>query len=208
METKHIHIKDYNYALPDERIAKFPLAQRDRSKLLLYKHGEVSEDVFCNIADHLPKGALMVFNNTRVIQARLHFRKATGALIEVFLLEPYAPADYEQMFQTKGECEWLCMIGNLKKWKGETLERTFDVNGEAVTLKAERLQSALRVGQCGGVVSRTARRCGRVAYSAVLEPRDAGERQDDISDRLLEGKGIGGCSDSRSALYAGGAGGY
>ena len=189
METKHIHIKDYNYALPDERIAKFPLAQRDRSKLLLYKHGEVSEDVFCNIADHLPKGALMVFNNTRVIQARMHFRKATGALIEVFLLEPYAPADYEQMFQTKGECEWLCMIGNLKKWKGETLERTFDVNGEAVTLKAER-------------------RCGRVAYSAVLEPRDAGERQDDISDRLLEGKGIGGCSDSWSALYAGGAGGY
>ena len=140
METKHIHIKDYNYALPDERIAKFPLAQRDRSKLLLYKHGEVSEDVFCNIADHLPKGALMVFNNTRVIQARLHFRKATGALIEVFLLEPYAPADYEQMFQTKGECEWLCMIGNLKKWKGETLERTLDVNGEAVTLKAERLE--------------------------------------------------------------------
>ena len=140
METKHIHIKDYNYALPDERIAKFPLAQRDRSKLLLYKHGEVSEDVFCNIADHLPKGALMVFNNTRVIQARMHFRKATGALIEVFLLEPYAPADYEQMFQTKGECEWLCMIGNLKKWKGETLERTFDVNGEAVTLKAERLE--------------------------------------------------------------------
>lgn len=87
METKHIHIKDYNYALPDERIAKFPLAQRDRSKLLLYKHGEVSEDVFYNIADHLPKGALMVFNNTRVIQARMHFRKATGALIEVFLLE-------------------------------------------------------------------------------------------------------------------------
>lgn len=139
METKHIHIKDYNYALPDERIAKFPLAQRDHSKLLLYKHGEVSEDTFCNIADHLPEGALMVFNNTRVIQARMHFRKATGALIEVFLLEPYSPADYEQMFQTRGECEWLCMIGNLKKWKGEVLQRTFDVNSESVTLKAERL---------------------------------------------------------------------
>ena len=140
METKHIHIKDYNYALPDERIAKFPLAQRDHSKLLLYKHGEVSEDLFCNIANHLPEGALMVFNNTRVIQARMHFRKATGALIEVFLLEPYAPADYEQMFQTRGECEWLCMIGNLKKWKGEVLQRTFDVNSESVTLKAERLE--------------------------------------------------------------------
>ena len=127
METKRIHIKDYNYSLPDERIAKFPLAQRDHSKLLLYKHGEVSEDVFYNIPNHLPEGALMVFNNTKVIQARLHFRKSTGALIEVFLLEPYVPADYEQMFQTTGSCSWLCMIGNLKKWKGETLRRTFDV---------------------------------------------------------------------------------
>lgn len=138
METKHIHIKDFNYSLPDERIAKFPLAQRDHSKLLLYKHGEVSEDVFYNIPNHLPEGALMVFNNTKVIQARLHFRKSTGALIEVFLLEPYAPADYEQMFQTTGSCSWLCMIGNLKKWKGETLRRTFDVKGREVTLSAER----------------------------------------------------------------------
>ena len=138
METKRIHIKDYNYSLPDERIAKFPLAQRDHSKLLLYKHGEVSEDVFYNIPNHLPEGALMVFNNTKVIQARLHFRKSTGALIEAFLLEPYVPADYEQMFQTTGSCSWLCMIGNLKKWKGETLRRTFDVKGREVTLNAER----------------------------------------------------------------------
>ena len=138
METKHIHIKDYNYSLPDERIAKFPLAQRDHSKLLLYKHGEVSEDVFYNIPNHLPEGALMVFNNTKVIQARLHFRKSTGALIEVFLLEPYLPADYEQMFQTTGHCSWLCMIGNLKKWKEGTLKRTFDVKGKEVTLVAER----------------------------------------------------------------------
>ncbi|MCI7371430.1 S-adenosylmethionine:tRNA ribosyltransferase-isomerase [Prevotella sp.] len=138
METKRIHIKDYNYSLPDERIAKFPLAQRDHSKLLLYKHGEVSEDVFYNMPNHLPEGALMVFNNTKVIQARLHFRKSTGALIEVFLLEPYVPADYEQMFQTTGSCSWLCMIGNLKKWKGETLRRTFDVKGREVTLNAER----------------------------------------------------------------------
>ena len=78
MDTKHIHISDYNYPLPDERIAKFPLAERDHSKLLLYKHGEVGEDVFYNLASHLPEGALMVFNNTKVIQARLHFRKETG----------------------------------------------------------------------------------------------------------------------------------
>ena len=138
MDTKHIQIKDFNYNLPDERIAKFPLAKRDNSKLLLYRHGEVTEDVFHNIAEYLPKGALMVFNNTKVIQARLHFRKETGALIEVFLLEPYMPADYEQMFQTTGHCSWLCMIGNLKKWKEGTLKRTFDVKGKEVTLVAER----------------------------------------------------------------------
>ena len=138
MDTKHIQIKDFNYNLPDERIAKFPLAKRDNSKLLLYRHGEVTEDVFHNIAQYLPKGALMVFNNTKVIQARLHFRKETGALIEVFLLEPYMPADYEQMFQTTGHCSWLCMIGNLKKWKEGTLKRIFDVKGKEVTLVAER----------------------------------------------------------------------
>ena len=138
MDTKHIQIKDFNYNLPDERIAKFPLAKRDNSKLLLYRHGEVTEDVFHNIAQYLPTGALMVFNNTKVIQARLHFRKETGALIEVFLLEPYMPADYEQMFQTTGHCSWLCMIGNLKKWKEGTLKRTFDVKGKEVTLVAER----------------------------------------------------------------------
>ena len=138
MDTKHIQIKDFNYNLPDERIAKFPLAKRDNSKLLLYRHGEVTEDVFHNIAQYLPKGALMVFNNTKVIQARLHFRKETGALIEVFLLEPYMPADYDQMFQTTGHCSWLCMIGNLKKWKEGTLKRTFDVKGKEVTLVAER----------------------------------------------------------------------
>ena len=111
MDTKHIKTVDYDYALPDERIAKFPLVRRDHSKLLIYEHGKVYEDIFYNLPDHLPKHALMVFNNTRVIQARMHFRKETGALIEVFLMEPTAPTDYEQMFQTKGKCSWLSMIG-------------------------------------------------------------------------------------------------
>lgn len=141
METKHIHIKDYNYPLPDERIAKFPLAERDHSKLLLYRHGEVSEDIFYNIYKYIPKDSLMVFNNTKVIQARMHFRKETGALIEVFLLEPYMPSDYEQMFQSTEHCSWLCMIGNLKKWKSGILEQTFDVKGITVTLKAERKEN-------------------------------------------------------------------
>ena len=100
MDTKHIHISDYQYELPDDRIAKFPIAQRDQSKLLLYNHGKVSEDVFCHLSEHLPQGALMIFNNTKVIQARMYFMKSTGAKIEVFLMEPAAPTDYEQIFQT------------------------------------------------------------------------------------------------------------
>ena len=135
-DTKHIHISDFNYELSDERIAKFPLQQRDHSKLLIYQHGEVSDDVFLNLPNHLPKGALMVFNNTRVIQARLHFRKETGALIEVFLMEPALPADYEQMFQTTGKCSWLCMVGNLKKWKEGPLMRDFEIKGKALSLSA------------------------------------------------------------------------
>ncbi len=134
MQTKHIKISDYNYPLPDERIAKFPLSERDHSKLLVYKHGEVSEDVFYHLPEYLPKGSLLVYNNTRVIQARLHFRKETGALIEVFLMEPAEPTDYELMFQTAGHCAWLCMIGNLKKWKEGALHRSFDIKGQQLTL--------------------------------------------------------------------------
>ena len=139
MNPRHIHISDYNYPLPDERIAKFPLAQRDHSKLLVFENGDISEDIFYNITGHLPKGALMVFNNTKVIQARMHFRKETGALIEVFLLEPAEPADYELMFQTNGKCAWHCLVGNLKKWKEGQLSRSFDVNDKTVTLSVERL---------------------------------------------------------------------
>ena len=138
MDTKHICIKDYDYDLPDSRIAKFPVANRDHSKLLVYNKGTVSEDVFYNIKNYLPAGSLMIFNNTRVIQARIHFRKATGALIEVFLLEPACPSDYELMFQTNKKCSWLCLVGNLKKWKEGTLSRTFDVKGKSVTLTVER----------------------------------------------------------------------
>lgn len=136
MDTKSIHISDFNYDLPEERIAKFPLKERDHSKMLVYRHGEISDDIFKNIAGYLAPGSLMVFNNTRVIQARMHFRKSTGALIEVFLMEPAEPADYERVFLTTGHCAWLCMIGNLKKWKGETLHRTLTVNGEEIDFSA------------------------------------------------------------------------
>ena len=135
----NIRISDYDYPLPDERIAKYPLAERDSSKLLIYNKGVVSEDHFYSLPKYLPKGALMVFNNTKVIQARLHFQKQTGAVIEVFCLEPYVPHDYVLTFQATGQCEWLCMIGNLKRWKDGKLERDIEVKGTMVTLRASRL---------------------------------------------------------------------
>ena len=106
-QTKHIHISEYNYPLPDERIAKYPLKERDQSKLLVYRRGVISDDRFTSLPDYLPEGSLVVFNNTKVIQARLHFRKETGALIEVFCLEPTSPADYAQNFQQTKSCAWL-----------------------------------------------------------------------------------------------------
>jgi len=141
MNTKEIQIRDFNYPLPEERIAKFPLAQRDSSKLLVYRQGEVSEDVFRHLPAYLPEGTLMVFNNTRVIQARLHFRKGgtmAGALIEVFLLEPATPVEYQENFIQRGCCAWYCLIGNLKKWKEGVLRRTIEVNGKTVEVTAER----------------------------------------------------------------------
>ena len=137
-EPKHIRISEFNYPLPDERIAKFPLPVRDQSKLLLYRHGEVTEDIFTSLPDYLPANSLMIFNNTKVIQARLHFHKETGALIEVFCLEPIQPNDYALNFQQTEHAAWLCMIGNLKKWKEGALKREVTVKGKPLTLTAER----------------------------------------------------------------------
>lgn len=148
MEPKHIHIKDYNYPLPDERIAKFPLSRRDTSKLLVYRHGDISQDTFHHLPDYLPKGALMIFNNTRVVRARLHFRKAVasggasdtpqGALIEIFILEPALPAEYQENFLSRGRCSWYCLVGNLKKWKTGSLHQQIRIGEETVTLSATR----------------------------------------------------------------------
>ena len=140
-KTQQISIEDYNYSLPDERIAKFPLPKRDESKLLLYRDGKVSESVFKHITDYLPEGSLMVFNNTRVIQARLLFQRATGAQIEVFCLDPAAPHDYELIFQQTEACNWTCLIGNAKKWKEPVLSREITVAGQTVRLSAEKVQS-------------------------------------------------------------------
>ncbi len=139
LHPKHIRIEDYNYPLPDERIAKYPLAQRDSSKLLLYRGGRVEETAFKALPNYLPEGGLVVFNNTRVIQARLHFHKQTGALIEVFCLEPHTPADYQLAFAQTRCCTWTCLVGNLKKWKEGRLERRIEVGKKAVVLTAERI---------------------------------------------------------------------
>ena len=133
---RHIDINDFNYNLPDERIAKFPLEERSSSKLLVYDNGTITESHFRNVAEFLPKGATLVFNNTRVVRARIVMHKDSGARIEVFCLEPHAPADYEHAFSVKGECEWSCIVGNLKKWKEGAVQIPFEYEGENYTLQA------------------------------------------------------------------------
>jgi S-adenosylmethionine:tRNA ribosyltransferase-isomerase len=133
-----IHIADYDYRLPDERIAKYPLAKRDSSKLLIYQQGKIREERFDRLPDFLPMKSLLVFNNTRVIQARLLFRKSTGAQIEIFCLEPAQPTDYALNFQQTRQCSWHCLIGNLKKWKDGVLQQTVQINDDFIVFSAER----------------------------------------------------------------------
>ena len=134
-----IAIAEYDYPLPDERIAKYPLAERDMSKLLCYNKGAVNEDAFSSLPKYIPQGALMVFNNTKVIQARLRFKKETGATVEVFCLEPEQPCDYQQIFLETKECVWQCLVGNSNRWKGGVLSQTVEVGDEQVTLSVERV---------------------------------------------------------------------
>ncbi len=124
MPIPHIDINRFDYRLPEERIAKYPLAQRDQAKLLVSTPKDITSATFSQLPQWLPTGALLVINDTKVIQARLRFCKATGAQIEIFLLEPEMPADYEQMFQTTHTCTWKCLIGNAKKWKDDPLHLT------------------------------------------------------------------------------------
>jgi len=116
-----IHIEDYNYLLPDERIAKYPLSSRDSSKLLVYKDSVPQEYTFKDISGILPSDSLMVFNDTKVVPARLHFQRSTGAHIEIFCLEPVSPEEYVSMFAVTERCRWKCIVGNVKRWKNDTL---------------------------------------------------------------------------------------
>lgn len=131
-----IPLKNYRYDLPESRIAKYPLPDRSTSRMLLYKKGDISEDRFCKLFDHLPEGSTLVFNNTRVIQARLNFQKETGARIEVFCLEPVDPSDYERAFQAEKTSTWLCLVGNVKKWKSGPVFLTIGIKGKDIKLEA------------------------------------------------------------------------
>ena len=142
MSVKDIHISDYYYELPDERVAKYPLEKRDESKLLVYRDGTIDEKVFKDLPSELESGTLLVCNNTKVIQARLHFEKESGGRIEIFCLDPHDPADYQLSFSQTGRCQWRCMVGNLKKWKSGALLKVCDVAGRKVTLSAVRISGA------------------------------------------------------------------
>lgn len=134
-----ISINDFAYELPNEKIAKYPLAERDESKLLVWKNGRILDEHFSHLPMHLPANSLLVFNNTKVIRARLHFLKETGARIEIFCLDPVDPSDYQIAFQTTHSCVWKCMIGNQKKWKGEKLVKHLFIDETEVELTAEQI---------------------------------------------------------------------
>ena len=135
---RYIDINDYTYTLPEERIAKFPLEERCSSKLLVWRGGEITESRFRSVAEELPANSLLVFNNTKVIRARIIMHKPSGARIEVFCLEPHTPADYERALSATGGCSWSCIVGNSKKWKEGYVEINFEHNGKAEWLRAWR----------------------------------------------------------------------
>ncbi len=141
-QVQDISIQDFTYILPEERIATYALPDRDHSRLLIWNNGEISDERFDHLPNHLPPDSMLVFNNTRVIRARLFFRKLTGAKIEIFCLEPLDPVEYTQSFSQTISCNWKCIIGNLKKWKDEVLVQSLEINGRQVLFKAEKIKES------------------------------------------------------------------
>lgn len=161
---KEIDKNDYDYDLPADRIAQYPVNDRDRSQLLIYKDNKIIKDIFRNLHDYLPRDSLLVFNNTRVIRARILFQKETGANVEILCLEPLSPFDYSLSFSSKESVEWKCIIGNLKKWKGGILTTPFKYNANTYNLCAERLQS---LGEAWCI--RFSWDCSEISFGEVLE---------------------------------------
>ena len=180
---RDININDYDYELPADRIAQYPVKERDKSRLLIFKDGNIGEDTFSNIDEYLPSDSLLVFNNTRVIRARIFFHKVTGAIIEILCLEPITPSDYALSFVSKEPVEWKCMIGNLKKWKSGILMTTLKYKSKQYNLCAEKLQQE---GDAWRV--KFSWNCAEVAFGEVIE--SAGhiplppyiDREDEIED--------------------------
>ncbi|MBR1576125.1 MAG: S-adenosylmethionine:tRNA ribosyltransferase-isomerase [Bacteroidales bacterium] len=172
-----IKISDYNYELPDWRIAKYPLPQRDASKLLRYRNGQVDAFVFRDLPELIPADSVMVFNDTKVVPARLFFLRETGAHIEIFCLEPVDPPEYNTIFAARSSCRWKCVIGNAKRWKGDTLHFA-NVGGDpcvaALDLTADLVSREGQTGivelrwQGGDVFSNVLDRCGRVPIPPYL----------------------------------------
>lgn len=158
-----LSISDYNYPLPEERIAKYPLPERDHSKLLIYKDGEVREDHFFRVGEYIPAHSLLVYNNTRVIQARLVFHKPSGARIEIFCLEPLAPHDYQLSLSSTEGCTWKCMIGNAKKFRETAIDMPLQVAGGNVVLRATKGE------QMGNTFAVTFSWEGRLSFAEILD---------------------------------------
>lgn len=161
---KNIDLKDYNYELPPDRIAQYPVNERDLSQILISKGDIISKDIFRNIDGYLPSNSLLVFNNSKVIRARILFQKKTGARIEVLCLEPVAPFEYELSFSSKESVEWKCIIGNLKKWKTGIISVSFIHKGNTYDLNAERLHPD---GEAWRV--RFSWNCNALSFGEVIE---------------------------------------
>ena len=138
-DPRNIATQDFDYHLPEARIAKYPRERREQSNLLIYNQGSIRQDIFRHLSRHIPSDHLMVYNNARVVYARLLFYKSTGAEIEIFCLEPHHPADYNQAFQQEEQVEWKCLVGNLKKWKDQDLEQRLDIKGKPLNLNAKKV---------------------------------------------------------------------
>lgn len=148
MIKPNIAISDYTYQLPEDRIAKYPLNNRDESKLLIFRGKQIKERVFSNIIDELPANATLAFNNTKVIRARLRVKKSTGAQIEIFCLEPLLPAEVQMAFDSRAETTWKCIVGNARKWKGEPLTQTVTIDQQSFELtlhKGQQLGDAYEI---------------------------------------------------------------
>lgn len=142
MHPRYLSINDFSYSLPEERIANYPLAERDASKLLVFQNGEIKDDIYRNIAGHIPAGSLLIFNNTKVVEARLVFQKKTGGQIEIFCLEPHEQyPDITSAMLQQGKVQWLCLVGGASKWKkGQVLEKKVAIAGKEIILGANYIE--------------------------------------------------------------------